>query len=148
MTEIRFYHLQTQSPDQALPLILSKSLERGQRVGVKLPDEKEAERLCDLLWTARPDSFLPHGTKKDGNGPDQPVWLTAEDDNPGLADTLVLIGGASSDKVADYFLCCEFFDGRDDAALRAAREKWKAYKDSGHEVTYWQQTEKGGWDKK
>ena len=40
------------------------------------------------------------------------------------------------------------FDGHDDEAVSAARQRWKAHKDSGHALTYWQQTERGGWEKK
>ena len=41
----------------------------------------------------------------------------------------------------------ELFDGRDDAALEKARSHWQAYKDGGHELTYWRQGERGGWQK-
>jgi DNA polymerase-3 subunit chi len=30
----------------------------------------------------------------------------------------------------------------------AARDRWKAYKAAGHALTYWQQTDRGGWEKK
>ena len=40
------------------------------------------------------------------------------------------------------------FDGRDPAALDAAREQWKGAKSSGHEVTYWQQAATGKWEKR
>jgi DNA polymerase-3 subunit chi len=39
------------------------------------------------------------------------------------------------------------FDGNDEAALAAARARWKAAKEAGHTLTYWQQTEKG-WEKR
>ena len=150
MSEIRFYHLQTQTPEQALPQILQKALAGGQRIVVRGSDAGYIDRLNDHLWTFRPDSFLPHGSEKDGAGfaADQPVWLTDGDDNPNGACVLFLIGGASADKAADYALCCELFDGRNDTAVSAAREKWKSYKEDGYEVTYWQQDEKGGWNKK
>ena len=41
MTEIRFYHLQTRSVDQALPDIVQKALSAGHRVLVRAPDEGE-----------------------------------------------------------------------------------------------------------
>ena len=39
------------------------------------------------------------------------------------------------------------FDGRDDAAVQAARQRWSDYKANGFTVTYWQQAERG-WEKK
>jgi DNA polymerase-3 subunit chi len=110
--------------------------------------EERVEALNGLLWTHGDRSFLPHGSARDGYAQEQPIWLTIEDENPNGARVLVLTDGASAASVADYALCCELFDGRDEAAVAAARERWKAYKAAGHELTYWQQTEAGGWEKK
>lgn len=148
MSEIRFYHLQTQSLEQALPQILTEALSGGRRVIVRTKGEKETERLNELLWTYRPESFLPHGSAKDGFAEDQPVFLADNDENPNGAEVLVLTGGAACADIAAFSLCYEIFDGNDETARTAARSKWKAYKDSGHELTYWQQNERGGWDKK
>ena len=39
------------------------------------------------------------------------------------------------------------FDGRDEAAVVAARGRWKAFAAEGHATTYWRQTEEGAWRK-
>ncbi len=148
MTEIRFYHLQTQDTAQALPLILTKALAGDHRIVVRAANDKDVEKLNEQLWVFRSESFLPHGSKKDGHSEDQPIWLTDIDENPNKADVLILTGGTSSEQVSDYNLCCEMFDGRNEDAVIATRKKWKTYKESGFEATYWQQNEKGGWDKK
>jgi len=41
--------------------------------------------------------------------------------------------------------CVDMFDGRDEAAVQAARQRWKDGKAAGHTTTYWQQGERGGW---
>lgn len=148
MTEIRFYHLLTQTSEQALPQILQKALAAGHRIVVHGGSEAYIDRLNESLWTFRADSFLPHGTKKDGHAADQPIYLTGEDENPNNADVLILTGGAVSAHMDAYGLCCEIFDGRDEGAVQAARAKWTSCKGAGHDVTYWQQNENGGWDKK
>ena len=61
---------------------------------------------------------------------------------------LFLTDGAQSDKMATYERCFELFDGRDEDAVARARQQWKAYRDAGHTVSYWQQTDRGGWEKK
>ncbi len=147
MTDIRFYHLQTKSIDQALPELLTKALAAGHRVLVRCADKTAVETLNDQLWTFRPDSFLPHGSAKDGHAARQPVYLTESDDNPNNANVLILAGGSAADDPAPFALCCDVFDGRDESALAAARARWKAWSAAGHAVTYWQQTEKG-WEKK
>lgn len=148
MTEIRFYHLQHTKLEKALPEILSKALATGRRAVVKTAGAASAEQLAEQLWSYRAESFLPHGTSKDGYGPDQPIWLTANDDVPNGAKLLILTGGAAPGDVTAFDLCCEILDGEDEARLAAARGRWKEYQKAGHSLTYWQQNERGGWDKK
>ncbi len=147
MTDIRFYHLNTRTLDQALPEIVQKALSVGHKIVVRAPDDKEVERLNNLLWTFRPDSFIPHGSAKDGSPDHQPVWLSAGNDNPNNANVLILTGGLQDDALEGYTLACDIFDGRNEDNVLSARQRWKAYKNSGHALTYWQQTEKG-WEQK
>lgn len=147
MTEIAFYHLERSSLDGALPRLLEKALASGLRVVVKAGSEERVEALNAALWTYAQGSFLPHGSGRDGNAADQPVWLTAGDDNPNGAKVLALVDGAASAHVGDFERCLELFDGGDGAALGAAREHWKAYKDSGFALTYWRQGGDGRWQK-
>jgi DNA polymerase-3 subunit chi len=100
------------------------------------------------LWTYNDRVFLPHGSKADGHAALQPVWLTDSDENPNDAQVLFLSDGATSADIVGFELVCELFDGRDDAAVSAARERWRVYKEDGHDLTYWQQTERGGWEQK
>jgi DNA polymerase-3 subunit chi len=147
MSDYRFYHLQTKTLDQALPELLTKALSLGHRIVVRTADKAATERLNEQLWTYRPDSFLPHGSAKDGQADRQPIYLTENDDNPNQAALLVLTHGEPAEDADAYALCCDIFDGSDETALSKARNRWKLVKEAGHEVTYWQQTEKG-WEKK
>lgn len=147
--EIRFYHLQNQTIEQALPALAAKAYETGQRIMIKTPDAQASEKLNEALWTFRPDSFLPHGSEKDGNAALQPIWITHENDNANKAGVLIIAGGTESVETPEGItLHCEMFNGNSDEELKAARARWKSYKDSGAELTYWQQNERGGWDKK
>ena len=47
MTEIRFYHLQRATLETALPPMLEKTLERGQRAVVMAGSEERVEHLTD-----------------------------------------------------------------------------------------------------
>ena len=148
MTEIRFYHLQRTPLEAALPPMLEKTLERGQRAVVMAASEERVEHLTDHLWTYSERGFLPHGSARDGNAALQPVWLTTADENPNEAQVLFLTDGTSSEKVSDYQLCVELFDGNDVSAVEAARARWKNYRDAGHALTYWQQSDAGRWEQK
>ena len=74
--------------------------------------------------------------------------MTRSDENPNQSQFLFLTDGASSDHVGEFERCFELFDGEDDTAVTAAREHWKTYKDAGYDLTYWQQTDRGGWEEK
>jgi DNA polymerase-3 subunit chi len=150
MAELRFYHLQRQAVDQALPGLLSKALKNGHRIVVKVDNSEEASRLNAHLWTYRSDSFLPHGAHEDGNAAWHPVWLTSSDDNPNGADIAIVTGTAElPDEFASrYTMCCLVFDERNDNALQRARYAWKTYRDDDSlRLTYWQQGE-SGWEQK
>jgi DNA polymerase-3 subunit chi len=147
VTEIAYYHLEGSSLEGALAKLLEKALANGLTALVKAGSEERVEALNAALWTYDQGSFLPHGSAKDGNGPDQPVWLTAGDDNPGGATILFLTDGAESVEIGNFNRCLELFDGRDDDALQTARSHWKAYQEAGHDLTYWRQGEQGGWQK-
>tara|TARA_B100000427_G_scaffold316281_1_gene311192 strand:+ start:71 stop:520 length:450 start_codon:yes stop_codon:yes gene_type:complete len=148
VTEISFYHLERSPLEQALPKLLEKTLSIGKRALVLASTEDRVENLAQVLWTYDPDAWLPHGTAKDGSPEDQPVWLSTEDETPNKATFLFLTDGATSQWVDSYERCFELFDGRDPAAVQAARDRWKAYKAAGHDLSYLQQTPQGGWEKK
>jgi DNA polymerase-3 subunit chi len=148
VTDIGFYHL-TRSPlERALPRILEKALEAGMRAVVVAGSEERVAALNAVLWTYDQDSFLPHGGAREGDATEQPVWLTAVDENPNGARLVVLTDGATVADLAAYQRCLDMFDGNDPDAVAAARARWKAAKDAGHALTYWQQTDRGGWEKK
>ena len=148
MTEVRFYHLTRSTLERALPQMLEKTLERGQRAVVLAGSPERVEALNAHLWTYHDRSFLPHGSAKDGHDEDQPVWLGDRDKRPNQAEVLFLTDQARSEKVGDYALCAVLFDGKDPDAVAASRDQWRALKDAGHDVTYWQQDEGGKWEKK
>jgi DNA polymerase-3 subunit chi len=145
MLEIRFYHLQKQSLDQALPQILTKALDQGHKVLIKT-NKDTIKSLSELLWNTPLNSFLPHGTSADPNKELQPIYITDQEDNPNQADLLILLNGERSQKIDTYKMCCEIFDGNNPELLKDARVKWKEYKSAELPVTYWQQDTHGKWE--
>ena len=70
VTEVLFYHLTESKLDDALPMLVEKSMERGWRVAVEFTDPERRDEFDVHLWTYRDDSFLPHGTD-DGEEPER-----------------------------------------------------------------------------
>ncbi|NWG53314.1 MAG: DNA polymerase III subunit chi [Hydrogenophilaceae bacterium] len=146
MAELWFYHLERSELEQALAPLLEKCLQRGWRALVRGSVEERLEALDDALWTWRDDSFIPHA--KDHTAPErQPVLLTTKDGNPNGAQALFLIDDAEPGDLSGFARACLLFDGRDEAALKAARARWKIAKDQGHDVSYWKQDARGKWEK-
>ena len=144
--EVWFYHLERTSLDQALPDLLEKTLAKGWRAVVRSTTAERLARLDGWLWTYKDDSFLAHGTADEPEAARQPILLTTADDNLNRADALFLVDGAEEHRFKGYRRCIDLFDGRDEAAVAAARARWKLARGLGLPVTYWKQGAKG-WEK-
>lgn len=153
MTEILFYHLERAALEDVLPGLLEKTRERGWKAIVRAGSDERVAALDSHLWTYREESFLPHAKLQDPHPSEQPILLIATSGNPNGAEVLFFVDGTSADdwagpEVAAAARVVLIFDGRDAAALEAARDHWKTAKAGGHEVTYWQQAASGKWEKK
>ena len=147
MTEIGFYHLTRTRPDQALPQLLARTLAAGQRAVVHCGNAQRLADLDETLWQCASPDWLPHGTLADGDVDLQPIWLTTEDASPNGARFLFLIDGARSEHLGDFDRVFDLFDGQNQPAVTAARERWTAARAAGHILTYWQEAGRG-WEKK
>ncbi len=148
MTEIRFYHLQSMSLERALPQLLAKIYSMDMKIVVKFTSKERVQYFDNLLWTYAPDSFLPHSFGDDQNKEKQPIWLTDIDENPNGATILILADGANSDEISKYDICCKIFNGQNPEELKLARSCWQEYKNTGYKTTYYQQNDRGVWEKK
>jgi DNA polymerase-3 subunit chi len=146
--EVGFYHLTRTRLDQALPQLLEKAVERGLNAVLVARDADELRRLDDLLWTYRPDSFLAHGTAATGFAERQPIFLAGAVENPNNAAVLVLVDGLMPPPDVPFARIVDLFDGADEAAVAAARERWRQWRERGDAtLVYWQQRAEGGWTK-
>lgn len=151
--EILFYHLLTKPLEKALPQLLERSLDRGWNVCLQTRTEEKRDALNEALWTFSDESFLPHGTAKDGDAEFQPVYLTEGSENPNGAQIRFFVESAQiapalAASAQPYERVVLMFDGNDDAELQDARAQWKALKDTGAALSYFQQTDDGRWEKK
>jgi DNA polymerase-3 subunit chi len=152
MTETLFYHLERRALEDVLPGLVEKSLERGWRAVIRTDSAERSDVLDNLLWTYDDQSFLAHAQSGDGSAARQPVLITVEDENPNGAQILFCVGGSrpsdwNAQTLSSLARIVLLFDGRDSAALSAAREAWKSAKSSGHDVTYWKESPSGKFEK-
>lgn len=151
--DVWFYHLERQSLEQVLPVLLDRALARGWRAAVQATAPERIEALDDLLWTWTDESFLAHGSARDGDEAMHPVWLTTGSDNPNAAAMRVFIDGASPEDVlsnpasAPSERAVVMFDGRDEVSLGVARSQFRDLRTAGHALSYWRQSPDGRWEK-
>jgi DNA polymerase III subunit chi len=147
VSEVRFHHLERRRIDQALPRLLEQALEEGRRVVVRASSDEMVSALNERLWTYDDASFLPHGAAGDGDPMTQPIFVTCEVENPNAATMLVRLSGAEAAEADEAFdLAILMFDGRDEAALAHARGEWRRLKDQGRAISYWRESDEGGWE--
>jgi DNA polymerase-3 subunit chi len=142
-----FYHLEGSTIEGVLPGLLEKTLAKGWRALVKLPQD-QLQEMDDHLWTFRDDSFLPHGRDDEPMGDWQPVLLSHNTEDAKGFDAVFLLGGASVEKMESVSRAMVMINGRSETDVSRERSRWKALKDRGATLSYWQQNDRGGWEKK
>ena len=132
-----FYHLTRVPLEKALPGIAERVLANGERLMIVAEDEKLLTRIDALLWSYKPESFLPHGREGE-----QPILLKADvDGSP--AQNIALIDGEWRDAALNFARAFYFFDTQ---TIDAARSAWRGLAERSEvERHYWKQDDAGKW---
>ena len=143
-----FYNLTRSGLDDTVSMILNKAVAQGWRVMLRAPDSNMLAHFDDKLWLGPEEDFLPHGIAGGPHDADQPVLLgTGVIGN--RAQGLMLLAGAevAEPEMTGLERVWILFDGSDEAAVSAAREKWARVTGWGLAAQYWAD-ETGAWVKK
>ena len=146
-TDVGFYHLTRQPLETVLPRLLEKAYAAGHRILVHCVDSEQLKRLDQLLWTYDEASFLPHGSEDKAL---QPILLTtSHDERANGPAVLAALDGLDPARIGAFARVLYLFEESDAERLAAARASWSALKGrAGVTRTYWQQDERGRWEKK
>lgn len=144
---VDFYHLQTTTLDKVVPVLAERVAGTGKRLLIKTMAE-QAAHLDSLLWTYRPDSWLPHGVAGEGFESEQPVLIASDGENANRADIVMLTDGGTLDEIKGFERCLNIFDGNSAESVAAARLFWKSVVAAGFEAYYWAQNDAGKWEMK
>jgi DNA polymerase III subunit chi len=147
-TDVKFYHLTRDRLEQVLPRLAARALEQNLRVLIRAPDDARVSALDALLWTYEDDSFLPHGTARNSHADLQPIFISSASDVPNGATLLMLVDNRLDEDISAFEKCFYLFDGRDEAQVAQARQHWSKLKSNGLDLSYWQQSDAGRWEKK
>ncbi|MFV8782201.1 DNA polymerase III subunit chi [Microbulbifer sp. SA54] len=90
MTRIDFYVLPSENPgeiDLFACRLAEKAFRSGLRVLIAVDDSERAQKLDELLWTFREDSFLPHALQ---NADQQAAIEINSGEDPGMHHGLLI----------------------------------------------------------
>ena len=147
MTDYWFYHLEASTLESVLPGLLEKTLEKGWRALLKLPEGKLAQ-LDNFLWTFREDAFLPHGREDEPQSDLQPILLSSTIESAKGFDAVFLLDGAVIEDMEGVSRAMIMINGRAAEDVQRERARWKTLKETGASLAYYQQNERGRWEKK
>ncbi len=135
MTEVMFHLRVADRVDYACRL-LRKAYAQDAQVVVCAPPSTLA-KVDTLLWTSDPVSFVPHlRLAPDAPAPDTvaaatPIWLVERGEQAPTHDVLLNLG---DELVAGFETFARVIEivPQDEAAVQAARLRWKHYADRGY----------------
>lgn len=130
-TRVGFYVVGQAGPQARLEVaarLCGKAFAQGHTIHLNCADEAQARALDDLLWSYRPDSFLPHGIL--GSGDDAQIaigWGQSPQQQGGLLLNLAL---APPPFYTQFSRVAEVVT-QDPASLEALRAAWRFYQGQG-----------------
>jgi DNA polymerase-3 subunit chi len=147
MMDIGFYHCTRAPALEVAVKLAAKAHAQGLRLLV-LGERPGLEALDTALWTYHADSFLPHGLAGGPHDADQPVLLAETAERTNSATLLLSLQAGVPAALDGFDRVLNLFDDGSPAHERA-RADWKALAArDGLTRSYWQQTERGGWERK
>lgn len=133
---VDFYLLDKTEPDALWLLtcrLIEKAYAHGHRVFVQCKDQHDAERLDELLWTYKEDSFVPHNLQGEGPEPPPPVQIGFDKEPRGFNDILINM----TDPVPPFFTrfkrVIEIVAANEEAKT-IGRHHYRHYRGSGCEL--------------
>jgi DNA polymerase-3 subunit chi len=145
--EISFYHLTSSTIEKALPKLVEKIYDLGNRLVIFFDNENAMKAMDDVLWSYSTKSFLGHATCFDPLAEEQLIYLTTKSENPNKATIMIKIGKAIPDNIDDFKKFIDIFSGSNESDLLSARSRYKEFKNKNYQVSYFKQSPEGSWTK-
>jgi DNA polymerase-3 subunit chi len=132
MTRIDFY-LDADDRLRVACRLAAKAIAQRLRVLVYAPDGDVAAALDRLMWTTPAIGFVPHVMAEHRLAAETPVVIARGDGDAPHDEVLVNLARESPRSFARFQRLVEIVS-RDDADRRAARERYRFYRDRGYAI--------------
>lgn len=134
MTEVFFYILDDAGETSRLRLawrVAERALRAGRQVYVHTSNADQARIVDEHFWRDPAAGFLPHALQEEAGA--TPVVIGHRDDPGDHHDVLLNLGDSVPDFFSRFSRVAEMVTG-DENERRAARGRWKFYRDRGFPV--------------
>jgi DNA polymerase-3 subunit chi len=137
MTEVVFVEVTASKIETRACEIAEHTYAQGERLQIIALDEEQAARLDDLLWTYKPDNFVPHGRWKSMDSEsDHPVVITTRKERvPGIA-SLLTMDYCPVKMVQQFSKVIHVVVVDNQERLEASRRYWTLLKDAGFSLRH------------
>jgi len=144
MTQVDFYILKQSEEQERLFFacrLTEKASSQGLKIYIHTDSEQTALEMDDLLWSFKPESFIPHailGLDVELTEDEEiPVFIGCGSEFKNNADLLINLGQTIPDFHDNFSRIAEIVPNQEDAKSRS-REHWNAYKEKGFELKHHQ----------
>ena len=137
MTEILFVEVTANRLEFRVCELAEGIYVRGERLQILAPDSGQASRLDDLLWTFRPDSFIPHGLMEPAGGnPPLPVVITTREEPVSGIEHLLMLEFASPEFLRSFAEAIHLVVVDDRDRREASRRYWVQLREAGFSLRH------------
>ncbi|PJD90697.1 MAG: DNA polymerase III subunit chi [Legionella sp.] len=132
---VDFYVLQTDTPEVfwlTACRLLEKAYRQGHQVFVFCSHQQDAEHLDELLWTFKPDSFIPHHLQGEGPEPPPAIQIGYGNEPRGFHDILLNLSSEVPPFMTRFKRIIEIVPS-DETGKTRSREHFRLYRKAGIE---------------
>ena len=146
MTEFAFYKTSNFRVDETFYVLAQKALEKNLNSVVIFETKEVLKDISIMLWSKKPESFLPHSIERDNLSNDSPIYLTTREENPNKSQIIFSPESALVKKSKNWKRCIYIFDQDDISTFDRLKEHYFLLENSEEKIELYEQN-KGNWIK-
>ena len=132
MTQILFVEVTQSRMEMRACEIAERFYIQGNKLQIIATDQQQAVRLDDLLWTFKPDSFVPHGFfEGEKDEPTPPVVITIDEEKISGYEFLLMLNYCPVQIVGQFSQIIHLVVVDNRERLDASRHYWTQLKEAG-----------------
>ncbi len=136
MTEVDFYVLEADNQTARWHFacrLVEKAVRQGNKVMIATENETASRELDQLLWSFKPESFVPHVILGEDGSEEAPVVISHDGDDVQHHDVLVNVRASLPPQFSRFKRLAEIVV-QDETILQATRNNYAFYKERGYPI--------------